>query len=66
MLKCRITSPLCLLTSFTYYTHWIQNLSIINSWPHDMKRGQGIPNDGDKKEGRMGWQCDQNYNLIER
>ena len=30
------------------------------------ERGQGIPNDGDKRGGRKGQQCDQNYNLIER
>ena len=30
------------------------------------ERGQGILNDGDKKEGRKGYQCDQNHNLIER
>ena len=28
--------------------------------------GQGIPNYGDKRGGRKGYQCDQNYNLIER
>ena len=26
--------------------------------------GQGIPNDGDKKGGRKGYQCDQNQYLI--
>ena len=31
----------------------------------DEKR-QGIPNDGDKREGRKGLQCDQNYKQIER
>ena len=30
------------------------------------ERGQGIPNDGDKRGGRKGYQCDQNHNLIER
>ena len=31
------------------------------------KRGQGIPNEGNKKGGgRKGYQCDLNYNLIER
>ena len=32
-------------------------------------RGQGIPNDGvcgDKRWGRKGYQCDHNYNLVER
>ena len=30
------------------------------------KRGQGIPNDWDKRGGRKGYQCDQNHNLIKR
>ena len=30
------------------------------------ERRQGIPNDWDKKGGRKGYQCDQNYNPIER
>ena len=30
------------------------------------ERGQGIPNDGNKIGGRKGYQCDQNYNLVER
>ena len=29
------------------------------------ERGQGIPNDGDKRGRRKGYHCDQNYNLIE-
>ena len=30
------------------------------------ERGQGIPNDGDKRGGRKGYQSELNYNLIER
>ena len=30
------------------------------------ERAQGIPNNGDKRGGRKGYQCDQNYKLIER
>ena len=30
------------------------------------ERGQGIPNNGDKRRGRKGYQCDQNYSLTER
>ena len=29
------------------------------------ERGQGIPNEGDKRGEREGYQCDQNDNLIE-
>ena len=30
------------------------------------ERGQGIPNDGDERGGIKRYQCDQNYNVIER
>ena len=30
---------------------WLQNVLIIDSWPHCMKRGQGIPSGGDKGGG---------------
>ena len=33
---------------------------------HIRERGQGIPNDGDKRGGREGYQCKRNYNLIEK
>ena len=53
------------IESTIYIAHWIQNRLIINLWQHCIEGDREFKTKGIIGGGRWGYQCYQNYHLVE-